>query len=379
MLDEHFYLAAERWRRITGRRHSADSRFFDDTPDAAPAFTQRDGLYSGGYPGGTVCTEPDPRMAVRRHGIRHRSRALLYRVFRRTVFPYRGSEAFRRKGAGCHTGRGAVRRRGRHADDDLRIPPVRAVCTAAGRHRLRHGPCLHHHDDPAVPRQRTFRQPAFAGDRFGRRGGPDRLQRLYRRGERAADRPYTVCRRGAAPAVESGGGGAGAGAGRAAALACRAGAFPGTHTGTRQRGAFVFERAVLDTGHFTVAGLYGTGRGLCEPGRRKASVQADGQILSAVPAAVLRAFRPASQHPVPRNGGRYRRGLFLRTHRRQIRGGQQRCGAVPRRPVHHQISGPRSHASGRRFHRSCRAGPAHATCGRRHDAGYHHPFLRCTV
>lgn len=27
-------------------------------------------------------------------------------------------------------------------------------------------------------RQRTFRQPAFAGDRFGRRGGPDRLQRL---------------------------------------------------------------------------------------------------------------------------------------------------------------------------------------------------------
>ena len=120
-------------------------------------------------------------------------------------------------------------------------------------------------------------------------------------------------------------------------------------------------------------------RGLCEPGRRKASVQADGQILSAVPAAVLRAFRPASQHPVPRNGGRYRRGLFLRTHRRQIRGGQQRCGAVPRRPVHHQISGPRSHASGRRFHRSCRAGPTHAACGRRHDAGYHHPFLRCTV
>ena len=101
--------------------------------------------------------------------------------------------------------------------------------------------------------------------------------------------------------------------------------------------------------------------------------------LGAVPAAVLRAFRPASQHPVPRNGGRYRRGLFLRTHRRQIRGGQQRCGAVPRRPVHHQISGPRSHASGRRFHRSCRAGPTHAACGRRHDAGYHHPFLRCTV
>ena len=32
---------------------------------------------------------------------------------------------------------------------------------------------------------------------------------------------------------------------------------------------------MLDTGHFTVAGLYGTGRGLCEPGRRKASVQAD--------------------------------------------------------------------------------------------------------
>ena len=102
-------------------------------------------------------------------------------------------------------------------------------------------------------------------------------------------------------------------------------------------------------------------------------------LLAAVPAAVLRAFRPASQHPVPRNGGRYRRGLFLRTHRRQICGGQQRCGAVPRRPVHHQISGPRSHASGRRFHRSCRAGPTHAACGRRHDAGYHHPFLRCTV
>ena len=182
--------------------------------------------------------------------------------------------------------------------------------------------------------------------------------------------------RGAAPVV-TWGGGAGAGAGRAAALACRAGASPGTHTGTRQRGAFVFERAVLDTGHFTVAGLYGTGRGLCEPGRRKASVQADGQILSAVPAAVLRAFRPASQHPVPRNGGRYRRGLFLRTHRRQYK--PVAAGAVPRRPVHHQISGPRSHASGRRFHRSCRAGPTHAACGRRHDAGYHHPFLRCTA
>ena len=30
------------------------------------------------------------------------------------------------------------------------------------RHRLRQGPCLHHHDDPAVPRQsETFRQPSF--------------------------------------------------------------------------------------------------------------------------------------------------------------------------------------------------------------------------
>ena len=51
----------------------------------------------------------------------------------------------------------------------------------------------------------------FAGDRFWTTTRwPDRLQRLYRRGERAADRPYTVCRRGAAPAVESGGGGVGA-------------------------------------------------------------------------------------------------------------------------------------------------------------------------
>ncbi|MFR9159185.1 MAG: hypothetical protein ACLVJ8_01570 [Ruthenibacterium lactatiformans] len=38
-----------------------------------------------------------------------------------------------------------------------------------------------------------------------------------------------------------------------------------------------------------------------------------------------------------------------------------------------------AHASGRRFHRSCRAGPTHAACGRRHDVGHHHPFLRCTV
>ena len=214
---------------------------------------------------------------------------------------------------------------------------------------------------------------------LGRRGGPDRLQRLYRRGERAADRPYTVCRRGAAPAVRIWA--AALGLALAVLLRC----LPGR--GTSQAHTLVLVNAVL----LFLSGLCSTlgispllacmalGAGYVNLGGEKRLFKRMDKfsppflLLFFALSGLRLTFRPSQ-----------RRALSAWPISSYASQANTRGPAAVRRcrraaPVHHQISGPRSHASGRRFHRSCRAGPTHAACGRRHDAGHHHPFLRCTV
>lgn len=151
---------------------------------------------------------------------------------------------------------------------------ARPVLPAAGCHQVRDGVGLDHHDYPAIPRQGRIGEYHFAGGGAGRRGRADRVQRMYRCGQRhgqrwaagGLDRPV------AAGSVEYPCARTGRGRGVLAQMDHHGPAFPGAPAGAGECGNFYPDGSVHDDGHFSASGLHGHGHGVCQYHRKQAPV-----------------------------------------------------------------------------------------------------------